>query len=239
MSEEVVGTAAAQRSAWENLRDVVLEPSATFEDVAGRPRWLAPLLILAGATFVVSFFMLPLYVEMQQMALLEREMTPEQREQAATGMEAFKWIGLFIAPLAFAVLTALIALLFWGWAAVSGGRNAEYRVAFTALVYAGVIGFLQSVVQAVVVAIKGAEQVAREGGPPLFGLSLFFDRGDMPRLLWGQIANINFFSIWYAVVIGIAGVYALRMSRGSAWALAAVIFLVFGFLTAFQGGPAG
>ena len=239
MNEERVEAAVAGRPVWENLRDVVFEPSATFEDIAERPRWLAPLLILMGATLVVSFFMLPLYVEMQQIALLEREMTPEQREQAAAGMEAFKWVGLLIAPFAFAILTALIGLLFWGWAAVSGGRNAEYKVAFTALVYAGVIGFLQSVVQAVVVTIKGAEQVAREGGPPLFGLSLFFDRGDMPRLLWGQIANINFFSIWYAVVIAIAGVHALRMSRGSAWALAAVIFFVFGFLTAFQGGPAG
>ncbi len=227
------------RSVAKNFGDVILEPSATFDDVAERPRWLVPLIVISVATLIVSYFMLPLYSEMQALGLAQRDMPPEQREQALTQMEKFKWVGLIIAPLAYAVITALSGLLFWGWAAIAGAKNATFKVAFTALIYAGLIGLLQSIFQAIVVTVKGAEQVAREGGPPLFGLSLFLERGDMPRLLWGQIANINFFSIWYAVLVAIAGIYALKMSRGSAYALAAFFFVLWGIATAFQGGPQG
>lgn len=229
MSEEpAVGT----RSVWDNFRDVVFEPSRTFEDVAERPRWLIPLLILSAAVLAVSFFMMPLYEAMQARALAQ--MPPDARAQAEAAAGIFKWVGFAISPIAIAVITAATALLFWTWGAVSGARNADYTVAFTALVYANAIVFLQSVLQAVVVAVKGAEQVAREGGPPTFGLALFMERGDLSRWVWGQIENVNFFSIWYAAVIGIAGVHALRMSRGAATAWAVAMFVIGGFLLAIQ-----
>ncbi len=40
------------RSVAKNFGDVILEPSATFEDVAERPRWLVPLIVIAVAKIV-------------------------------------------------------------------------------------------------------------------------------------------------------------------------------------------
>jgi hypothetical protein len=163
------------------------------------------------------------------------DLSPEQRAAAIARMESFMWIGLAITPIGFGVVLGLSALLFWGWAAISGAGNADYKVAYSALIYASVVIVLQMVLQAVVIGIKGAEQVAREGGPPLFGLSLFLDRDDFPRLVWGLLASLNFFSVWYAVLAVIAGVHALRMSRGSAIAVAVAMFLVGAVLLSFQG----
>lgn len=226
---------ATGRSIWENMRDVVLAPSATFEDVRERPRWLAPLLVMMAATLITSYFMMPLYEEIQRAAMMARDMPAEQREQALQGMETFKWIGLAIGPIMVAVFSALFALLFWGWAAISGAREPQYKVAFTAMIYTGVIQILQAIAQAIVVAVKGAEQVAREGGPPTFGLALFLERGDMPGLLWGFLSNINFFSIWGTIVLAIAGVVALRMSKGAAYGFAIVMWLVMGLFLSFGG----
>jgi hypothetical protein len=228
---------ATGRSTWDNLRDVVLAPSDTFEDVRERPRWLIPLLVVMVATLIVSYFMMPLYSEMQRAGVMASDMTPEQREQALGGMEAFKWIGLAAGPIMVGIVSALIALLFWGWAAISGARDPQYKVAFTAMVYANVIQILQAVAQAIVVAVKGAEQVALEGGPPTFGLALFLERGDMPRLLYGLLANVNFFSIWAAIVMAIAGVVAMRMSKGAAYGFAIVMWLIGGVILAFTGTP--
>jgi hypothetical protein len=228
---------ATGRSTWDNLRDVVLAPSDTFEDVRERPRWLIPLIVVMGATLIVSYFMMPLYSEMQRAGVLASEMTPEQREQALRGMEAFKWIGLAAGPIMVGIVSALIALLFWGWAAISGAPDPQYKVGFTAMVYANVIQILQAVAQAIVVAVKGAEQVALEGGAPTFGLALFLERGDMPRLLYGLLANVNFFSIWAAIVMAIAGVVALRMSKGAAYGFAIVMWLIGGVILAFTGTP--
>ena len=226
---------AAERSTAENLRDVILAPSATFEDVRERPRWLIPLLVVAIGTLVASYFMMPLYEEMQRIALTAREMTEEQRAQAMQQMERFKYVGLAFGPIMVAVISALVGLLLWAWAAISGAREPRYKVAFTAIVYTGVIGILQLIAQAIVVALKGAEQVALEGGPPTFGLALFLERGDMPRILWGLLANVNFFAIWTAVVVAIAGIHAMRMGKGAAYAFAILMWLVGGVMLGFTG----
>lgn len=222
------------RSMGVNFRDVIFEPSATFADVAERPRWVAPLLVVSTAVLVVSALMMPLWEAMQVQQL--QSMPAEERAQAEQMMAAFKWVGVAVSPIVVAVITALTALLFWTWGAVAGARNAEYKVAFSALVYTSVIVFLQTILQAVIMAVKGAEQLAREGGPPTFGLALFIDRGDMGKILWGQIENLNFFAIWYAAVLAIAGIHALRMSRGASIAFAIVMFVIGGVLQAFQPG---
>jgi hypothetical protein len=223
------------RSTWENLRDVVFAPSATFEDVRERPRWLVPLIVVALATLIASFFMMPLYGEMQRVALAARDMTPEQREQALRQMESFKYVGLAFGPIMVAVISALIGLLLWGWAAISGAREPQYKVAFTAIVYTGVIGVLQLIAQSIVVALKGAEQVAGEGGPPTFGLALFMERGDMPKILWGLLASVNFFAIWTAIVVAIAGIHAMRMGKGPAYAFAAAMWVLGAIMLGFTG----
>ncbi len=230
------GTPTTGRSVWENMRDVVLAPSATFEDVRARPRWLTPMLVIMALTLITSFFMVDLYMEMQRAGVMARDMTAEQREQALQTMESFKYVGLLIGPIMVAVFSAIFALLFWGWAAISGAREPTYKVAFTALIYTGVIQILQAIAQAIVVNLKGAEQVAREGGPPTFGLALFMERGDMPALLWGLLANINFFSIWGAIVLAIAGVHALKMSKGAAWGFAIAMWIITGLFLAFSPG---
>lgn len=224
------------RSVWENMRDVVLAPSATFEDVRARPRWLVPLLVIMAATLIMSFFMMPLYSELQRAGIMAGDASPEQRERALQAVEKFKYVGLAIGPVVVAIFSALFALLFWGWAAISGAREPTYKAAFTAMVYSGVIQILQGIAQAIVVALKGAEQVAREGGPPTFGLALFMERGDMPKLLWGLLANINFFSIWGAIVLAIAGIHALRMSKGAAYGFAVFMWLITGLFLAFNPG---
>ena len=236
-ASEVSAPPPPGRTVWDNMRDVVLAPSATFEDVRARPRWLVPLLVIMAATLVTSFVMLPLYTELQRAGVMARgEMSDEQREQALQAMETFKYVGLVAGPILVAVFTALFSLLFWGWAAISGAREPTYKIAFTALIYTGVIQILQAVAQAIVVTVKGAEQVAREGGPPTFGLALFMERGDMPALLWGFLANINFFSIWGAIVLAIAGVHAMRMGKGAAWGFAIFLWLIGGLFLAFSPG---
>lgn len=222
------------RSIWDNFRDVILEPSATFEDIGRRPKVLIPLLVMLAATIVVSYFLMPLYAEMQELQLQAREMSPEQREQAQRMMENFKWIGLAFTPIIVMVIMVFSALLFWAWGAISGGKNASFKIAFSALVFSGIIYVLQSIAQAIVVAVKGAEQVALEGGAPTFGLALFIERGDMSRWLWGLVASVNFFSIWYAIVLAIAGIQALKMSKGSAYAFAVFMWLIGAIMFAFQ-----
>lgn len=229
-------TEPGERSVLENFRDVIFAPSATFEEVGRRPRVLIPLLALMAATLIASYFLMPLWSELQELQVMKNpELSAEEREARLSGMEAFKWIGLAIAPIGFAAVLAVTAALFWGWAAISGARNAEYKVAFSSLIFAGAVGVVQMYLQAAVVQIKGVEMVAREGGPPLFGLSLFLDRDDFPSLVWGQLANLNFFSIWYAVLIAIAGIHALKMSRTSAYTAAVVLFVMGGVLLSFQG----
>jgi hypothetical protein len=168
---------------------------------------------------------MPMSVEMQKLGLQGREMSADQREQAMRMIETFKWIGLIAGPIMVAIFSAIYSVFFWAWAAISGAKNASFGVAFASNIYAGFVLALQAFAQAIVVMVKGAEEVAL-GGPPTFGLALFIERGDMSRWLWGLLANVNFFTIWHAVVIAIAGMVALRMSKGSATAFAIFVWLL-------------
>ncbi len=230
--------AAGGRSVWVNIRDVILAPSATFEDVGQRPRWLMPLLVIMALTVVTSFLLLPMSAAMQEMGLSRREMSPEQREQAVRMIETFKWVGLIAGPIMVAVFTAIYAVFFWAWGAISGAKRAGFGVAFASLVYAGFVLILQAFAQAVVVMVKGAEQVALEG-PPTFGLALFLERGDMSRWIWGFISNVNFFTIWHAILIAIAGMVALKMSKGAAYTFAIFVWLLNVLWLALQAPAAG
>jgi hypothetical protein len=239
-ADEITQDEGATRSMWDNFRDVILDPAAAFEDIGRRPLVLIPLIVLLVASTVISYFLMPLYAELQELGMARQEMTPEQREQALRMMGSFKWVGLALAPISVTVITAIFALLFWAWGAISGARNATFKIAFSALVYSGVIYILQSIAQAIVVQVKGAEQVALEGGPPTFGVALFLERGDMSRWVWGFLASINFFAIWTTVVLAIAGIHALKMSKGSAYAFAVVMWFLGALMfAAFQVQPAG
>lgn len=228
---------ASERSMAENFRDVVLDPEVTFEDVAERPKWLMPLIVLAVVTLIVSYFMMPLWAEMQAEALAEQDLSAEQLEQQRQMMETFKWVGLAMAPIMTALISLLWGFLFWGWGTIAGAKNSRFAVALTAVVYAGLIYIFQSIAQAIVVVAKGAETVAAEGGPPTFGLTLLIERGEMSGLVWAFLSNVNFFSIWYAVVIAIAGQHALKMSKGASWGFAIAGWVLAGLLMTLQ--PAG
>ena len=119
---------------------VLFAPSATFEDVRERPRWLVPLLVIAGLTLILSYFMLSAVLR----DAADRDDGP-RHDGGAEGsgvrqMEQFKYVGLAFGPIMVAVISALVGLLMWAWAAISGARDPRYKVAFTAIVYTGSSG---------------------------------------------------------------------------------------------------
>jgi len=225
--------AHGNRSVWRNFADVVLEPSATFEDVAERPRWVVPLVVIVVASLIVSIFLSPVQLEIQKLQAMER-FSGEALEATLRQIERFGRFAPLISVIGTPLFLAIFAFLFWGFGLVSGAKNSEFAVAFASMVYLGTIQVLLQVAQIVVVQIKGVETVAREG-LPLFGLSMFVERGDLPLFAWTFIVGINFFSIWYAIVLGIAGIHALEMSRGAAATFAVILWLLGSLLIAVQG----
>lgn len=230
---EEPGSGGEDRSVGRNFVDVVTEPSATFEDVAERPKWLVPLIVIVVATVALSYVLGPVQMEIQKLQVMER-FSGEQLEAALAQIERWGPYAPAITVVATPVFLAIFAFLFWGFGLVSGAKNATYGVAFTSMVYLGTIQVLMQLAQLVVVGIKGAETVAREGGLPLFGLSLFVERGDLPLLAWTFVVGLNFFSIWYAIVMGIAGVHALKMGRGAAATFAVILWFLGSLLLAMQ-----
>lgn len=225
---------ASERSVWDNLRDVVMQPGATFRDLYANPRVLIPLVVILVLMGIVLFFLEPTLTELRRLQVLDR-VSEDQREAALSQVEMFSGLVGVVMGLVFTVVfMGIIAFLLWSFAMVTGAGNAGYKTAFGVLTYAAVINVLQGIAQVIVVGLKGAETVAREGGPPTFGLALLMERGDMHRLLYGLLANINFFSIWYAVVVAIGGAVALKMSRGTARAFGVFIWVLIGLFMALQ-----
>ena len=225
-----------RRSVWRNLVDVVHAPRATFDDVREHARWAAPLTAVLVATAIVSYVMLPSLIQLQRLQVFDR-IPLEKQAEALKQVEAFAGLpGLVLSVITTPVIMLLVTVLLWGFALVTGRQDARFSTAFTAIVYANVVYVLQALVQAAIIVVRGAEQVAADGGPPLFGLSLVVERAAVSPLAWGVLGNVNVFSIWHAFVLAIAGMHAMRMAREPAIAFAAVLWVVGGLVFGLQQG---
>src|SRR5437879_13608498 len=90
-----------------DLVKVLFEPTAVFERVREKPRFLAPFLTLAVVTVAITALQLP-YTKAALAAqfALTPNMTPEQ---AQTGMK-FAAIGIVVAPIGYGLLLLVNAL---------------------------------------------------------------------------------------------------------------------------------
>src|SRR5207245_11285928 len=105
-----------------DLVRVLFEPTAVFERVREKPRFLAPFLALAVITILIGTLQLPfIRAGMTAQFAQTPNMTPEQQQMAMR----FAPIGLVVGPIFYGLFLVLCAVLLW--AAVAGiGRVASF-----------------------------------------------------------------------------------------------------------------
>ena len=199
-----------------DLVKVLFEPGAVFARVAEKPRFLMPFIGLSIVQMLITFINLPFMKAMMQ----------TQAAAAPAGApdpSKFAIIGVFTAPLGIAFFLVVVGFVLWVLVSVFGGE-AKFKTLMSVAAYAAVPSLaLLGLIGALILRLKGADAVTSPMDlQPAVGLDLLMPgaSGFMGAVLKG----INPFSIWGLVLTAIGVSTTHRLSKGTGYTVAIIVF---------------
>lgn len=190
------------------LTGALFSPKATFTDIAARPNWLGPMVLLTVLSIGVSALLAQKmdwrnFFEQQNAKNSRMEqMPPDQKEKVLESQlkyaPAFTYgIGL-LGPL---LGTLVIALVYWGAFNLFTGAGLKYDAAFGITAHAFVPSALASVLAIVTVLLKPRGDIDPEH---LLASSVgAFLPESAPRWLTSLSTSLEFFWIWCMVLLAV------------------------------------
>jgi hypothetical protein len=204
-----------------DLVRVLFDPTAVFERVREKPRFLAPFVALALAVVLITILQLP-YSKAAMVAQMSQRpnITPDQVQTALK----FASVGVVVAPVAYAIILVINAFLLWVVVSLVGGE-ARFMTLWSVTTYASIAYVLLSAVGLIVLTMRGTSAIASPLDlQPALGLDLLAP--DAKGFALALLRGINPFSLYglFLTATGIAVTH--RISKGAAYTAAAIQLLV-------------
>jgi hypothetical protein len=214
LSNSSVGAAVMpQAKSWlQRLVGIFASPESTMQDIAARPSWVLPLIIVTIVGSASAFFLKDVILQTQLEAMEKRNMTPEQIEQARPMMEKMMTYTVPLVPL---ITTPLFYLAIAGLLMFTGnvilGGEAKFSQLFSITCWSGIITALSSLINVPIMVNKGVMESATS-------LSSLLPSEENKTLLYNLFSQIDLFWIWWVAVIGfgVAAVYKFSTRKAMA-----------------------
>lgn len=192
------------KSFFERVIGVFTSPQATMQDIAARPSWLIPLILVCAAALAFSLYTQDLIIETQRTEARKRN--PDMTEEQFAGMEKVMKITTPI----FAVLgTGVFYLGIGGLLMLTGsvllGGQTKFKTLFSTVCWSGVITLVSTLINAPVMKARGV----MESATSLAGL---LPSGDSKSFLHTLLSQIDLFNIWWVAVVGFGFAAAYKFS---------------------------
>ena len=204
-----------------DLVRVLFEPTAVFERVREKPRFLAPFLALAVITILIGTLQLPfIRAGMTAQFAQTPNMTPEQQQMAMR----FAPIGLVVGPIFYGLFLVLGAGLLWVTVSILGGE-AKFATLLSVATYASISYALLQVIGVIVLLIRGPGSITSMLDlQPALGLDLLAPeaKGFTLALLRG----INPFTLYGLFLTSVGVRVTHQTSKGTAYTAAAIQFAI-------------
>lgn len=222
MSETIGAVAMPQsKGAFERIIGIFISPAETMRDIAARPTWLLPLILITVVSCVGSIFLKDAIVQQQIEGMRKKNMTEEQIQQALPMMEKIMTytvpiFGLIMPPIIYLVLTGIG--MFVG-SVILGGET-KFSTLFAVSCWSGLISVLSSLVNIPVM-------VSRVSMESATSLGSFFASEENKTFIHHLLGQIDLFMIWGLVVVGFGVAAAYKFSTKKAMTMVFVIWAIF------------
>jgi len=205
------------------ITGVFFDPKKTFEDIAKRPSWIVPMVLIIIAALAVS-------ITMGQRVGWERivrhgmeassrtqQMTPEQREQAVTMGVKFASIAAYGAIIFVPVVFAIMAGVLLGVASGILSAGLRFKQVFAVVCYASLTGLISSILTIVVLFLKNPDEFNVQNALA-FNPGAFMDPGTSSKFLYSLATSLDLFSFWTILLmaVGLRAAAGKKLSFGSA-----------------------
>lgn len=227
----VTGDAAPIMGFWGRLGNILGNPKRAFEAIENKPTWLVPFLITIVVTIISAALLLPLIV---QSTVEEVSRNPEVTQEQVEMMSKFIPVSAFGGSiLLMAVwLFALSGVLYFVGSVILGG-DSRFKKVLAVNSWSMMIIALSSLVTLPIMLIKQSMYTS-------LSLAMILPPDAVGSRIYVFLAQINFFSIWYLIVLAVGFGVVYRMSTKKAMTTIAVMWVIWiAFMVAIGGltGP--
>jgi hypothetical protein len=226
------------------LAGVFFEPAKTFEDVAARPRFWVPmiLLIVFGLIYTGLFSQHVGWDRMirHQMETSSRtaQLTPEQREaQLAISTKFAPVVGYFIVLVGIPVTWLIWAAVLLGIVKGIMSVPLRFKQVFAIVIYAGLPGLIFMALAIAVMFMKSPDDFNLQN-PLVFNPGAFMDPATSSKFLYSLASSLDLFRLWTLVLIGI-GLKAAAGRKLSMGGAMAAVFIPWAIWTLCSSALAG
>jgi hypothetical protein len=193
----------------ERLMGIFISPVETLADVARKPDFLAPLIVLILATVAVTEILLwkvglerLVRMGLEQSSAASR-MSPEQLEQVVHQQVR---IGTYTAHLGAVLGVPIILLILAGLGilivnVIFGGR-AKFKTVFSEICYADLVTLLGSLM-AIALIWFGDPDHFNQSNPIPSNIGYFLNPHEVSKPLYSLASSIDIFTIWFLILMSI------------------------------------
>lgn len=209
------------------ISGVFFDPKTAFADIAKRPTWIVPVVLVVIFGLLVSVTIGQRVgwdrVVRQSMETSSRtqQMTPEQREQAVAVGTKFASImaytGVILVPLVFAIMAGVLL----GVASGIFSAGVRFNQVFAVVCYSSLTGIISAILTIVVLFLKNPDEVNVQNALA-FNPAAFMDPTTSSKFLYSLCTSLDLFSFWTILLIA-AG---LRAASGKKLTFASAVFAV-------------
>ena len=229
----------AGMSEFSRLSGVFFEPGKTFADIAERPSWFLPLLLIIVAT--VAFYVTygqhigwQAYVQdqMDNNARMQQQMqslSPEQRANSLAMQQKVMPFMFYAGPVIGMPLMYLFSsLILWGIASGIMSAGVKFKQIFAIECYAGLVGIVAKLLGIVVMFLKNPDQFNLMN-PLAFNPAAFMDQKTASKFTYTLATGMDLFVIW-ALILTVIGLKAAAGKKLSTAGAATAVILPYALL---------
>lgn len=231
MTPENVQTAAPEpvgMGAFSRLIGVFFEPKKTFEDIAGRPTFLLPLIVMiifgvaASAVIAQRIDFGKVIRDKMESNSRVQQMPAEQREQQIqmwTKMAPIiGYVGGVVGPIFRSLVVAAVLMLV---AVAMMSAPVKFKQMFSLTCYAWVPSIFYFVLLTVVVYLKPPDEFNVDN-PLAFNPAAFLDPTTTSKFVYSLATAFDLFSFWYIFLLATG----IKAAAGKKYAFGSALFAV-------------
>jgi len=219
------------------LTGIFSAPMKTLADIAARPNYMAPLIIILVGVLILTQISLPALLSDSETAIeksLEgRNLPPDQMDRAREiSMSMTRNFGAISATL-YSLISYILAsavLLFIG-NIVLGGK-ASFRQLFSICSWTGLVGLLGYIIRVPLALSQGTMKV-------FFGPAVLLPTEAEQTTLFRILAALDVFSLWRAALLALGFAAVYKISKGKGFVAVGSLYVLQVVLSVALGGIFG
>ncbi len=224
------------------LLNVIIDPAATFRDLARAPRWWSPWLALSVVSLVfvvllsqrVGFEQLSAnQIAMSSRADQFEKLPPAQQQQALARSATIMRAVTFGVPVTTLLMYVIIAGVLMGVFNAGMGAQFKFPTMLAIVTYSGLIHVIGTVLAIVLLVAPGLEpdryNIANPSGT---NVAYYLDPVTANKFLYNLLTGVDVIAIWLIVLMGIGVATLSKVKRATAIATIAGLYLGWKLITA-------